>query len=196
MKVKFSKRVLAYIIDIIIVGLIGIILTTFVPTSEKQENLYKQSKELSTNYADGKIDVKEYNKRYKDINYDLSKETVIPNVISIVTYIVYFVIFQIYKEGQTIGKKIMKIKLRSIQSDKIDTNALLIRTLLLYGLWSSIINQVLILFVNKNTYTSISTILNVIQISILFSIIITSIIRKDGRGIHDIISKTEVIECN
>ena len=45
-----------------------------------------------------------------DNSYQLSKETGLTNIVTIVVYVLYFIVYQMYMNGQTIGKRIMKIR--------------------------------------------------------------------------------------
>lgn len=193
MKPLFSRRLCAYLIDIIIVLFISVSVTSFIPTSEKVKTLTEKMNEVVTLASEKEISFEKYSTEINNINYDLTKETVISNLLSIIIYILYFVIYPVYNNGQTIGKKLLKLKVINIKEKKLTFNNLLFRELLLHSIALNIIINIVVLFVNENSFISINNILNITQEAILFVIIIMIITRKDGRGFHDILGNTMVI---
>ena len=109
---------------------------------------------------------------YATSKESISKETYISTVVSIVIYILYFVVFQAYNNGQTLGKKVFKIQVVKNDDSMVDINTLLIRSLIPYGILVNFISLVLILFVGKGLYNNISTILSNTHLIVIFITII------------------------
>lgn len=193
MKPLFSKRLCAYFIDLIIILFISGFVTSFIPISEKTKVLTEQMNEVVTLASEKQISFEKYSAEINNINYDLTKETVISNLLSIIIYILYFVIYPVYNNGQTIGKKMFKLKIMNTKEKKLTFNNLLFRELLLHGIALNIIVNILILFIDKNGFITFSNIFNIAQEIVLFAIIIMIIIKKDGRGLHDVLGNTMVI---
>lgn len=179
----------------------------YVKKYEKLEDKYNDAKD---DYKDKKITKEEYSKiknEYKDyksgyernikkFNYDLSRNSVIATIISIAVIIAYFGIFQYSLGGQTIGKKLLKLKVVKNKEGSLNVFNYLVRCAILNGV---IINILLIVFVNifdvNNFYMAnyvISNIQSIIEILILIMIFMTS----DSRGLHDYIAGTKVVEIN
>ena len=179
----------------------------YVKKYEKLEDKYNDAKD---DYKDKKITKEKYSKiknEYKDyksgyeknikkFNYDLSRNSVIATIISIAVIIAYFGIFQYSLGGQTIGKKLLKLKVVKNKEGSLNIFNCLIRCAILNGV---IINILLIVFVNifdvNNFYNAnyvISNIQSIIEILILIMIFMTS----DSRGLHDYIAGTKVVEIN
>ena len=179
----------------------------YVKKYEKLEDKYNDAKE---DYKDKKITKEKYSKiknEYKDyksgyeknikkFNYDLSRNSVIATIISIAVIIAYFGIFQYSLGGQTIGKKLLKLKVVKNKEGSLNIFNYLIRCAILNGV---IINILLIVFVNifdvNNFYMAnyvISNIQSIIEILILIMIFMTS----DSRGLHDYIAGTKVVEID
>lgn len=193
MPAQFNRRFFAYIIDIFIVLVIANLITMFIPISEKTQDYYKELQTTQKKMYDKEIDVKEYTDIVLEDNYNISKGTVLISLTSIIIYILYFVVYQVYNNGQTVGKKLMKIKVKSITDESLSINTMLFRALILYGIAANIINLILILLLKKELYLSISNTINIIQSLIVIISVFMILFSKQKRGIHDIITKTEVV---
>ncbi len=193
MPAQFNKRFFAYIIDIFIVLVIANLITMFIPISEKTQDYYKELQTTQKKMYDKEIDVKEYTDIVLEDNYNISKSTVLISLTSIIIYILYFVVYQVYNNGQTVGKKLMKIKVKSITDEPLSINTMLFRTLIIYGIAANIINLILILLLKKELYLSISNTISIIQSLIVIISVFMILFSKQKRGIHDIITKTEVV---
>lgn len=193
MPAQFNKRFFAYIIDIFIVLVIANLITMFIPISEKTQDYYKELQTTQKKMYDKEIDVKEYTDIVLEDNYNISKGTVLISLTSIIIYILYFVVYQVYNNGQTVGKKLMKIKVKSITDESLSINTMLFRALIIYGIATNIINLILILLLKKALYLSISNTISIIQSLIVIISVFMILISKQKRGIHDIITKTEVV---
>lgn len=193
MPAQFNKRFFAYIIDIFIVLVIASLITMFIPISEKTQDYYKELQTTQKKMYDKEIDVKEYTDIVLEDNYNISKGTVLISLTSIIIYILYFVVYQVYNNGQTVGKKLMKIKVKSITDESLSINTMLFRALIIYGIATNIINLILILLLKKELYLSISNTISIIQSLIVIISVFMILFSKQKRGIHDIITKTEVV---
>lgn len=193
MPAQFNKRFFAYIIDIFIVLVIANLITMFIPISEKTQDYYKELQTTQKKMYDKEIDVKEYTDIVLEDNYNISKGTVLISLTSIIIYILYFVVYQVYNNGQTVGKKLMKIKVKSITDESLSINTMLFRALIIYGIAANIINLILILILKKELYLSISNTISIIQSLIVIISVFMILFSKQKRGIHDIITKTEVV---
>ncbi len=179
----------------------------YIDKYEKLEDKYEDAKD---DYKDKKITKEEYNKikssyndykkgyekQIKKFNYEISKNSVISTIISIAIVIAYFGIFQFSMNGQTIGKKLMKLKVVKNKKGELTIFNYLIRCAILNGV---IINLVLIIFVNifsaNDFYMAnyiVSNIQSIVEILILIMIFMTS----DARGLHDYIAGTKVIDIS
>lgn len=188
----FFKRILAYLIDCIILFFVITLVNFFIPMSTETKDLNDKFLKVSQEYMEEKITVTEYNTQLEEVNYKLAKATYISSVVSIGIYILYFVVYQAYNNGQTLGKKLFKIQIVKKDDSMVDVNTLLVRGLIPYGLLINLIMVIAILFINQNGYTILSTVLNNIHLVIIFITLVMMMIKS--RGIHDIISRTKVVQ--
>ena len=177
---------------------------------KKYEKLEDKYNDANDDYKDKKITKEEYTKiknEYKDyksgyeknikkFNYDLSRNSVIATIISVAVIIAYFGIFQYSIGGQTIGKKLLKLRVVKNKEGSLNILNFLIRCAILNGV---IINILLIVFVNifnANSFYTANYVVSNIQSIIEILIIIMVFMTNDSRGSHDYIAGTKVVELD
>lgn len=171
------------------------------------ENHKKYEENLSKYYEDSKLSKKEYKKlegevekdyqkKYEDLAYKIAKNSSISSAIYIIVTILYFGIFNLVTDGQTLGKKIFKLKIVSSNDGKPNIVSYLIRSVLLYNTIYYLVSLIGIYTLNKENYYLVTNIVYQIQYYIQIIIICMVMLRTDGRGLHDILVKTKVISIN
>lgn len=190
----FSKRLLAFIIDMIILGIASSILTFPFSNTENYKKLTKESTQVMEDYLDKKITPETYLSRSSDISYDLSKEIGLKTIITIGIYILYFIVYQFYNNGKTLGKKLMKIRIVS-DNDKgeLSMNQIAVRSLIINSILVNLITLSVTIFGTKDVYFITSMVMQVLDMILMFTIAIMILSREDKRGLHDIITHTKVI---
>lgn len=196
-KALFSQRFVAFMIDLILVSAFTSLVTAIIPTNSSIDKLYNQQVKIVENYTSGKIAMQEYVNQLVDINYDIAKQTGIITLVSIAISLLYYVLYVYKNDGQSIGKKIMRIKIKKKDKDKeLTMNDLLFRTMILQGTLVSIIGFCTILFLDKDTYLATNSLLNLVQYSILIISFFLVAFTKEKQGLHDMVAKTEVVCTN
>lgn len=192
-KATFFKRFMAQIIDMFIIGLIIGIITMGFSTS-RIERLDSELINLMDSYTSGEITSDKYIDDYIDIMYDINKASFNNNLVYLVICVGYFLIFQFLNKGATIGKKIMHIRVVSNDGGDAGFVQMFIRT--------SIINEIipismLLILVMVSSgglsfifYSMISVIENIFVIICIFMILY----RSDKLALHDMMSKSMVID--
>ena len=184
-------------------------------TYEKYSELYKKQEKLSKKYETAKDDykdkkitkkelnkvkdnykraVKKYEKSTKLYTYKLAKYSVFSTSISIAVTLLYFGIIQFVLGGQTIGKKILKIKVIKNSDGKLNAFNFLLRSFILNSVWANLILVISVNFINKGNYYTlnyyVSNILYIVELVILIMVFMN----KDARGLHDVIANTKVVD--
>ncbi len=194
---KLLKRLVAFIIDMFIVIIISETLSRidFINIyKDKYQEEYAQYIELYNDALEEKVTLEEYNEKAVTYNYNLGKLSIISSTIYIVITISYFVGFNCLYQGQTIGKRILRIRIISSKDSNVRLWQYILRIVLLTGIFSNVVLILSVLFMNENIYYNISYFVNVFEYILQLVIIITTIINKNGRGLHDIICQTTVVE--
>lgn len=196
-----SKRISAYLIDILFVFLFISLISEIKiinPTYDKYMEAYSDYNEVLEDYIDEKITDGEFDKLYNENYYQVCKYGISYNIVIILTILLYFGVFQKYNNGQTLGKKVMKIRVVTNDEENVSLVKSLIRTLSMYYVYIGsiiplIINSILVYFLNANNYMSITLVISYIFLTISLVSFVMLSVRKDERGLHDMLSGTKVI---
>ena len=191
------QRLGAYIIDylfiLLLITLLGQI-RFLNPTFDKYYETYDEYMELIENVNESNVLEIIESEEYSIANYNLSKYSVNMSIISILVYIGYFAGFQKWNKGQTLGKKLFNIEVSNVNEGNIKWWQLILREFIIYNLWAEILYVIFILLLSANSYFVISNTILFVTFIISFVNILFVLFRKDGRGLHDLLAKTIVVE--
>lgn len=192
------KRLLAYIIDILIVGFVASALANIDILNPYLDNYIeayeKYSKEMDSLNEDNvfdKIKSEEFVLDYQNV----LKYGVYSSVISIICYILYFGGFQKWNKNQTVGKKLMRLKVvNKNNKDDVRLWQYILRTIIVYNLLFNSLSVVVSYMFKGNLFFTTSIITSIIGYVITYVGYIMILFRKDGCGLHDFVSGTKVVE--
>lgn len=192
MKSGFVKRLLAFLIDSVVLSIIFSIITIgYVSNNNSIEDKL-------TGYQDktesGELSEEEVVNEYYNLFYNIQKDNRKDNTVNFVLYIGYFIIFGYLNKGQTIGKKLVKIKVVNNNGDTPSIYNMIFRNVFIYGLFTMLFSILFIDIINFKIFMSVYFILSYIECIIVVISFFMVLYKKDGRGLHDIIAKTKVIE--
>ena len=196
MKLIF-KRIGAYIIDILIVSIISALLSNIGALNyqiDKYMKTYDEIIKVTEELNDKKITKADYDKQFKNLSYNLEKNSTITTIISLACLIGYFGIFQYSQNGKTLGKRIFKLQVIKNKEGNLNITNYLLRSLILNNIIFIIARLILIYTLSKNVYMSAYNYLSSFQVIVQLLIIISIFVSKEGRGIHDLIAGTKVID--
>lgn len=189
------RRGLAYLVDLFFITFVSMLIMqiTFInPDYEKYETEYNKYQELINDTEDVSLLIE--SDEYNNTVYNISKYSVVYTFANVALYIGYFVVFQKSTQGQTLGKKLFKIKVVSNDSSNVKIWQLLLRTLFIYSIVSDLLSGVSILLLPQNVYIGFNSIIVIVFEFIMYASIIMLVFRSDGRGLHDLVGKTKVID--
>lgn len=193
MKAYFMQRLGAYIIDILLVSTLFTLVTMFIPANKNLTNATEEQVKLYETYLKGEISSKEYLTTTVKLDYKVQRNQIPYSILELVFIIVYFIVFQFYNKGQTLGKKLFKIRVVRKDETRISMNDLALRSLVSLNLVSSILTMVFCLVGSLSVYTISSLIIEVIQTTLMIVTVVMVLVRNDGRGLHDFIGGTKVV---
>ena len=191
-KAYFVQRLIAFLIDILLVYTItSIVAMPFVDTKESKK-VNEEINELLDQTTKQEITTREFADRNMDLSYRVARKNGIISLITLVMNILYFMVFQLYNKGQTIGKQIMKIRVKSDHGE-LTMNQMIFRAFIANSILLDLITFMFMLSNSRLVYFYGITTFGTIQYTITFVSIFMVLIRKDGRAIHDLLVKTRVV---
>ena len=193
MKAKFNKRLLAYIIDMLFILSVIMLISYFFKNNNNILEAQKNINVLNEQFIRSDISFIKYFDTYSNLNYQIDSNNLIITIIDLLIMILYFIIIPFFTNGITFGKYILKIKIKESNKEKITLKPLIIRSLIINGLLYYVLSIINVLIFKNNTYFIILTILGIFQLLLVIGSGFMVIYRHDLRGLHDIISKSSVI---
>lgn len=194
-KPYFFPRMIAFIIDIILVSVISTLIVMVIPENENHKKYVEEYEQIQADYIDKKISEKEYINKSKDVVYDIDYTNTPSTIVQVVVLIGYFIVFQFYNKGQTLGKKIMKLRVVSNEDKDLTLNQVAYRAIIVDSILINILMIGAVLFIGRDYYYYTSFGLQGLDALLIIIALVMIIVRKDGRGLHDVIAKTKVISC-
>lgn len=189
----FRKRLLAYIIDLIILSVLISTILLIIKNDRTKINLIQSDiSNLSELLLNKTISIKVYLKEYANLLYQYDKELIITNLLNIIGIIALYIIIPLFNNGQTIGKKICHYTIEKIDKTKISILDLTIRSIIINFLGYSLITTIAILLVKPIPYMIIVFIFGIIQFLLVIISGFMVLYNKDKRGIQDILTKTKI----
>ncbi len=189
------KRILAYLIDVVIVLFASSMLSSISylnPQLETYNKYYDEYSEKTKDYLDKKTADDEYLQITNDYSYKLERNSVYSSIISVVTILLYFGVFQKYNNGQTLGKKLLNIRVKG----NLNVFKYLLRTAIIYNVFINVAKIILIVALDQNQYLIANKYLYALALVVEVTTIVMIMLRKDHKGLHDLIVGSEVIEEN
>ena len=192
----FFPRLIAFIIDSILVFIISVGLVSIIPADPNHAKYVKELESIQTGMVSNEIGTKEYVNKIKDVVYDLDHTNVLVSLAQVVIYIGYFTLFQYKNKGQTFGKKLMKLKVVSTNTKELSLNQVAIRTLICNSIFINLLLVACVLFMGRDYYYYATFSLQILNYGIIIVALFMILFRKDGKGLHDLVAKTKVVNAN
>lgn len=187
------KRIIAFVIDIVIVSLVVslINLLPLDPYKDKYKDTYEKYNEVvQKSTEDEKNDYKD---EIIELNYEVYKYRTYSSMFSATALILYFGVLPLVMNGQTLGKKIMKLRVVSNNEKKLNFWKYLIRIVILNNIWLSLINIGAVYVVSGVKFYYVTYVISMLSSLIYMLNLIMVMFRKDNRGLHDMVAGTKVI---
>lgn len=192
-KAYFFPRLVAHVVDVIIVSMVASLICYFIPMNNYNE-LQQELTSVQEKFLNEEISEKEYFNQTALISYDLDYAAVPSYIVQVALLILYYVVFQFYNKGQTIGKKLMKIRVVACDEKcELTINDYIYRSVILNALLANFLIIIFVLFLDRNYYFYTSFTLQIVQIVLSLITIFMVLFKKDGRGLHDMVAHSKVV---
>lgn len=195
-KALFIQRFAAFILDVFIVSMVSSMIAYPFLDMNSIDKLSESSTQIVEDYMKQEISIEEYTNESISVSYEMARKQGILSLITIFLNILYFVVFQIKNDGQTIGKKLLKIKVSSNDGNQLTMNQMIFRSLIINSILVDMVNFCILLFTNQMTYFYGVGILSMIQFIIIAASAFMVMFNEKRQGIHDLIAHTDVVKCD
>lgn len=193
LKPLFVQRLGAIIIDIILVSLVASFISSFFIDNDAIMKLSNSMMEIYEKYMNAEISASTVATEGGLIMYQLAQKQGILVLVTIFLEILYFMVYQFKNDGQTIGKKIFKIKVVRNDGEELTMNNLVFRSLIINSVLVDMICFAFLIFGNAEVYFFGASMFEFLSYTIIIASIFMIMWNKSGRGIHDYIANTKVI---
>lgn len=194
-KALFVQRFIAFLLDIFILSSIASLISYPFLDAKSIDKLNKNSSEVIEKYTTGEIDMDTYVDEVKGISYQLSQKQGVVSLVTLFLAVLYFIVYQYYNNGQTIGKKLMKIKVVSSTGTEITMNSFIFRSLIVNSILVDMISFAIVIFGNETAYFYGVAICGIIKYTLLLICGFMVMWSKSGLGLHDRIAHTTVVKA-
>lgn len=192
----FFKRLLAFVLDILIVSLV-VTLLSYVPFLNPNRNAYSEKyNELVNVYEQvekNEISQEEYNEAAIPISYELYRLNIPTILVDIVCSLLYFGVLPFFMDGQTFGKKLFQLRVVSANDKSLNLINYLLRAVVLRNILISIALILVIYFMDASNYYAVYQNVNLVGYIIMYINLFMIVMRQDNRGLHDFVANTQVV---
>ena len=202
------RRISAFLIDVFLVTFVSTVFSSISyvnPFMENYKVAYDEYREIYKSESESVLtnptikNVVDYSNKMSKQIYKIDYSMLFNNIYYLVFSFLYFVLFAYFTNGQTLGKKLFKLKVVRQDGEKVKLSNLMLRTLLsgssiFMGVNIIVVIQLLLLMIPQNQVyfyaillsSMISYVIEIIGLVLLFS--------KEHRSLDDIIGSTKVID--
>ena len=202
------RRISAFLIDIFLVTFVSTIFSSIPyvnPFIENYKSAYDEYREVYQEESENILknptikNVIDYSNKMSKQIHKMDYSMLFNNIYYLVFSFLYFVLFAYFTGGQTLGKKMFKLKVVNYDGSKVKLSNLMLRTLLsgssiFMGVNIVVFIQLLFLMINQNQVyfyavlfsSMFSYVIEIVEFALLFS--------KEHRSLDDIIGSTKVVD--
>ena len=181
-KLPMWKRIVAYVIDFLIVAFVSAIIMYAMPHNEKYNETLNNSSALNELLTKENYNNEEYLKRTTELTYDSYKYGVLENSITIVIMIAYFTLFTYFSH------------VVNMEGNEPNLLQSFLRSIIVSRSFGDVITLILVLSLKKATFVKSYYYIDLFITLIWIACPIVAIWRQDGRGLHDLIGGTKVLD--
>ena len=192
----FFQRLVAFIIDIMIISIVSSVLSLPFYDNDSVTKLNDATLEITEKYMSKEIDTKTYMAESSNISYEMARKNGIVSLVTLFLSVGYFVCYQFYNKGQTIGKKLMHIQVVKSDDSDLTINNMIYRSLIINSILADMLVLCFVIFAKSEVYFYGVGTIEAIQYIVMFISIIMVMFSKSSRGLHDLVANTKVVRSD
>lgn len=201
------KRISAYILDMLLVMFLTVMFTSVDFINPRVYDYNEAFSEYNEVYSDAVSNLmeeesaEEFRDKLAPSLFALEKTNLYQLIWFLVFYLLYFVVFAYFTGGQTLGKKLFKLKVVKYDGTPASPLALFIRSILsgssvYFGVGLLVLVKILAILIITSATLFFNVYMFISSIGLVFEgvLIWTFIFNKEHLAIHDKIARTKVID--
>lgn len=185
-------RIKAYIIDFIVLLIAISIINVIIPKTDYYKQLQLEQNAIMEDYMANRISFSDYVESYGEVFYQSSMENQINYLIYFLFMVWYFVIIPFIWKGRTLGCYICHVQVERFDQGRLHMWQLMVRYSFVFGLGYILINNILLSILPSKYYFPIISIIAIFQFVVAIFSAITVLWRSEKRGLHELVSDTEL----
>ena len=187
------KRICAYIVDFTIISIIStFIFFIFFKNTAYSEYLEKNEYYVHELSSSGSTEFTE--EELVSMLYDINKVQIPKQIIEFGLTIFYFGILSFILNGQTLGKRLMRLRVVPTKGRKLNAPLYFLREIILTNSILSLLAIINITLCGQEKWYLFNSIITNGKTIIVIGLLMVLIFNEEDRSLHDIICKTKVIE--
>ena len=197
MKATFMQRLFAYFIDYLIISVVFSLFALSFNTTKLtsiNDEINNTMNEIVNISSEEEQNLDDLNNKLIDLQYEYQQESKLASGISILITFAYFTVFQFLNKGQTIGKKLLKIKVVNKEEKEPSFVTMFLRTFIVQGILTTGLSLIGIFVLDKELYMETYFILNSLMSIFVVVCALMVLYRKDRRGLHDMMAGSLVVK--
>ena len=197
MKATFMQRLFAYFIDYLIISVVFSLFALSFNTTKLtsiNDEINNTMNEIVNISSEEEQNLDDLNNKLIDLQYEYQQESKLASGISLLITFAYFTVFQFLNKGQTIGKKLLKIKVVNKEEKEPSFITMFLRTFIVQGILTTGLSLIGIFVLNKELYMETYFILNSLMSIFVVVCALMVLYRKDRRGLHDMMAGSLVVK--
>ena len=197
MKATFMQRLFAYFIDYLIISVVFSLFALSFNTTKLtsiNDEINNTMNEIVNISSEEEQNLDDLNNKLIDLQYEYQQESKLASGISLLITFAYFTVFQFLNKGQTIGKKLLKIKVVNKEEKEPSFVTMFLRTFIVQGILTTGLSLIGIFVLNKELYMETYFILNSLMLIFVVVCALMVLYRKDRRGLHDMMAGSLVVK--
>ena len=184
------KRVFAYLIDLLLVLFISTLIFNLPIFKDSYDNYIETSEKALKDLNVEKIEDDEI----LTIEYNVYKSSTDLLIIKLGVTFLYFGVISYIFNGKTLGKKIFRLRVKPNKGERLNAPLYMLRSIILTNLILNTISIILLISCTKSTWLEANNIIAILTYLIELTLLLSMMINANGRGLHDLICNTYVIE--